>query len=377
MAIIPFFNAVKLNSRDSDFLDRRTGSRGEIFLDRNSNSLRIYNSTQQGGIELARSDLANISNNDFLSKANAAGVGAAGINSFSTISVTDQSNVVAEIANDTLNLVAGSNITITTNPTTDSITISATVPEGGGGGASNSFATITVAGQSNIVADSSTDTLTLVAGSGITITTNAETDTLTITNSSLAGNAFGSIQIAGQSTVVADSSTDTLVLVAGSGISLTTNEGTDTITISSTLSATTFADLPDASAATLTIDKIYLPAITMLRVTNSGASAYRFDQYGSVNNPTIYALNGATIAFNLAASGHPFLIQNGAGVNYNTGLIHVSTAGVVSTGASAQGKDSGTLYWKIPDDASGGFRYQCQAHAPMVGSINVKNFASI
>lgn len=44
----------------------------------------------------------------------------------------------------------------------------------------NSFTTIAVAGQSNVEADSATDTLTLVAGSNITLTTNAGTDTITI-----------------------------------------------------------------------------------------------------------------------------------------------------------------------------------------------------
>ena len=42
------------------------------------------------------------------------------------------------------------------------------------------FRTISVSGQSDIVADSTTDTLTLVAGGGVTLTTNATTDTLTI-----------------------------------------------------------------------------------------------------------------------------------------------------------------------------------------------------
>lgn len=42
------------------------------------------------------------------------------------------------------------------------------------------FKTIQVSGQSDVVADSATDTLTLVAGSNITITTNAGTDTITI-----------------------------------------------------------------------------------------------------------------------------------------------------------------------------------------------------
>ena len=47
----------------------------------------------------------------------------------------------------------------------------------------NSFATIAVAGQSNVVADSATDTLTLAAGSNITITTAAGSDTVTIAGS--------------------------------------------------------------------------------------------------------------------------------------------------------------------------------------------------
>jgi hypothetical protein len=52
-------------------------------------------------------------------------------NIFQRISVSGQSDVVADTTTDTLTLVAGSNVTITTNATTDTITIAAT---GGGGG---------------------------------------------------------------------------------------------------------------------------------------------------------------------------------------------------------------------------------------------------
>jgi hypothetical protein len=45
---------------------------------------------------------------------------------------------------------------------------------------SDSFKTIVVSGQSDVVADSATDTLTLVAGTNVTLTTNAGTDTITI-----------------------------------------------------------------------------------------------------------------------------------------------------------------------------------------------------
>ena len=52
--------------------------------------------------------------------------------------------------------------------------------DGADGAGSNSFATIAVSGQDNVVADSATDTLTLTEGSNVTITTNASSDTITI-----------------------------------------------------------------------------------------------------------------------------------------------------------------------------------------------------
>jgi plastocyanin len=674
-------NILRIIPRDADFLDRKTGSRGEIFYDKDTNTLRLYDGQYQGGYTLAKADLTNITNSDFLAKANSAGfsggvqAGVAGRiayypstgsqvndlaevywhthdsasmlhingllevsgqknkirfhwdtladltsevpavdwhgmvahahdtgklyyahasawvpvasesslpNSFSTVVVAGQSSVIADSTADTLTLVAGSNITITTNAGTDTVTISSTtstgsitfvgttidsadsstitftptvafdsdvvvgneivfadgtrqsttavgvpgpqgppgptgasgagtgdvlsagggyvdnaiirydgttgtiiqnssatisdaglltatsfsgigssltalnatqltagtIPDarfpatlpalsganltalpatlpaasganltalnateltsgtvpvlrlgasgtrdattylrgdntwatvaGGGGAASDSFATIAVAGQSSVVADSATDTLTLVAGSGITITTDAGTDTITITNSSAAQNTFSTVAVTGQSNIVADSSTDTLTIAAGTGISITTDAGTDTVTITSTVAAgaTAFTGLSDAGS--LTVDRFYLPAITMLDVTANGTSAYRFDQYGTTDDPTIYAINATTIAFNLAgATSHPFLIQDNTGTNYNTGLVHVTTSGVVTTGAAAQGKSSGTLYWKIPDSISGNYRYQCQSHAGMIGTITIKNFGSI
>ena len=56
-----------------------------------------------------------------------------------------------------------------------------TTPSGGAGGAGNSFSTIAVSGQSSVLADSSADTLTLDTGGLIGIITNASTDTITFT----------------------------------------------------------------------------------------------------------------------------------------------------------------------------------------------------
>jgi len=119
-----------------------------------------------------------------------------------------------------------------------------------------------------------------------------------------------------------------------------------------------------------------IPAITRLDVTNSGSTAYLFNNQYSGNNPTLYAISGTTIAFNLNVSGHPFLIRF-SGANYDTGLIHVATDGTVSTGTNAQGKTSGTLYWQIPQNISGAYGYLCQLHGGMIGVITVKQISSL
>lgn len=140
--------------------------------------------------------------------------------------------------------------------------------------------------------------------------------------------------------------------------------------------ATTFSATTDATSAGLTIDQIAYPAITRLDVTSSGTSAYLFNNQYSGNNPTIFAISGTTIAFNLNVPGHPFLIRF-SGANYNTGLIHVSTTGVLSTGSNAQGKTSGTLYWQLPANISGAYGYLCSVHSSMAGTITVKDIATI
>lgn len=632
MSKIPVYTAIRLIPREQDYLDRKSGSRGEIFFDSETNTLRLYDGQDQGGVSLVKTntsdgsiDLPTIQKNkirfhwdtlsdlqsevdpstyhgmiahvhsegrlyfahsaQWVAVANldeAGGGGGGGGNAFGTIAVAGQNNVVADQTNDSLNLIAGDGITLTTNSGTDSVTITAT-------SAGNNF--INVSGDTGTAtADGPTDTLSIVGGTSITTAANSSTDTVTInldpfsinylndvdtassppttgqvlkwngsnwapaadiasggagldadtldgfdgsyylnynnlnnkpsvltldalsigpenspsgngaigydnstgifnftppdlssyltsvsfsqitskpttlsgygitdafdgnfsnltnTPTTVAGygitdaitptnisnyafegfsigaddstlrqissgesikiiggtnvttasdaegnitinatasegstsNSFETISVAGQSDVVAESATDTLTIVAGTGMNITTNAGSDTITITndSPFSSGAFDTLGQVVTAGLTVDRIYLPAITMLVVTNTGTTAYNFDQYTG-NNPTIYAISGTTIAFKCECPGHPFLIQTGAGVNYNTGLTHVSNTGTVSTGASAQGKESGVLYWKIPEGISGGYRYQCSFHAGMVGSITIKSFASI
>ena len=58
----------------------------------------------------------------------------------------------------------------------------------GGGGSSNSFNTIAVAGQNSVIADSNADTLTLTAGSNVTLTTDDANDAITFASTDTTAN---------------------------------------------------------------------------------------------------------------------------------------------------------------------------------------------
>ena len=427
-------------------------------------------------------------------------------NSFSSISVAGQDSIVAETTTQGITFVGGTNITMVTDNTSKRLTINASATQ------SNSFATIAVSGQPNVVADNSADTLTLVAGPNITITTNAGTDTITISATSGGGAASGvSTGTAGRlayyastGAVVEDSGTNltwngstlgvtgtvsattfsgsgsglssipnaaltnssigfvsggTGLLVSsasvalggsltitntgvtglsnGSGISLSgatgsivvTNTGvtgitagtgisvsgsTGNITISTTggvssvvagtgyISVSTtggvatvnntltrLVNLTDASnvvfnGSNLTIDKIALPAATMYAVLFRSVFAYTFTSHIPGDNPTLYALSGTTIAFNLQVPGHPFALQTTGGATLNPAtntalgsFYWVGTDGTVAEGLSAQARDVGTLYWIIGAGAAGTYRYQCTLHPAMRGDIVIKNIVSL
>jgi hypothetical protein len=239
-----------------------------------------------------------------------------------------------------------------------------------------SFGAVSVNGQASVLAESNQDVLNLISGNNISITTDPSSDSITINADINLPNVF---------TIASDDSTqrpiglgETVRFIGGTGIETTSDaEGNITINNSST-AGTVFSVLTDAILAGLTVDQIYEQAIVRLRVDNVGTTAYTFNSHYTGNNPTIYALAGTTIAFNLTAiPGLPFQIQDPTSLPYNTGLVHVATDGTVSTGAAAQNKDSGTLYWRVPENISGNYRYQCQNQVPMVGAITIKRLSVI
>jgi hypothetical protein len=106
-----------------------------------------------------------------------------------------------------------------------------------------------------------------VAGTGITITTDAGADSVTITNSATGANAFGNVAVSGQTTVAADSTNDTLTLAAAnSNVVLTTDASTDTVTVG------LGTDLVVGSVTATTGNLATLANVTCVDVTSSGSA---------------------------------------------------------------------------------------------------------
>jgi len=84
---------------------------------------------------------------------------------------------------------------------------------------------------------SNTDAVVLEAGTGLSIARSGDKITFTNTVSDTGEdnqNAFSNVAVNGQTTVAADSATDTLTLVAGTNVSITTDNSDDSVTINST-----------------------------------------------------------------------------------------------------------------------------------------------
>lgn len=143
------------------------------------------------------------------------------------ISVTGQTTLDPISSNATLTITNGSGITVTTSALNNSVTIANT-------GVTSLAGT---AGQIGVSAATGSIVLTnlgvtsVTAGSGISVS--ASTGGVTIANTRV---GFTSVNVLGQDLVSADSTTDTLTLVAGDGIILTTDASTDSITITAPLS---------------------------------------------------------------------------------------------------------------------------------------------
>jgi hypothetical protein len=85
-------------------------------------------------------------------------------------------------------------------------------------------------------------------------------------------------------------------------------------------------------------------------------------------DPAITLTRGQTYEFQVNAPGHPFFIKTTPG----SGTGNQYTNGVTGNGVTA-----GTLTFAVPLDAPPLLFYQCSAHAPMSGQINIVSAPSV
>ena len=253
------------------------------------------------------------------------------LNAFGTITVSGSGiNIAPDQLNDTLTFIASTGISMTADAGTDTITITNTAPNV----TQNVFTTIAVAGQTSVAADSSTDTLTLVAGANVTITTDSGTDSITINAGQ--SNSFVSIAVAGQSPVLADSTSDTLTLV-GSGITITTDSVTDTITFSNagsgletrTTAVGTTGSLASLASADLNITGF--KGYVLLKIQTSVAAWVRLYTDGTSRTADASRLEavdpdpGAGVIAEVITTGGQTILMSPAVMGFNNETVPTTT----------------------------------------------------
>lgn len=162
--------------------------------------------------------------------------------------------------------------------------------------------------------------------------------------------AYKTIQVAGQTDLSADQAEDILTFVAGSGISITTNPGADSLTLSASSSAILGAgsvnDLGDIDTTSVadgqallwnTANSAFEPGTVAAELGNSGVTA---GTYGSTGNILAVTVDEKGIVTNVTET--PFIQGDIQSVVAGTGLEGGGTSGAVTLDLEQTGVTPGT-----------------------------------
>mgnify|MGYP003649634921 CR=1 FL=1 len=234
----------------------------------------------------------------------------------------------------------------------------------------NSFVTFSIAGQNNVIADSSNDTLTLIAGSGITLATNSGSDSITITATAADPQAFNidTYEFIGDGVTVnydiVNSYAITSLFVAVDGLSY---NPTDDYTLSTNI--LTFVSTPPSESSILV--RAFVNATT--GVTGSFTGSF----FGTITSASFavsasWAPGGSGTVTSITAgdglSGGT--ITNAGTITLNTSSVHfldgvkkeLDTEGVISSStqfksltAPFTGSFTGSFFGNITSTGTGSF----------------------
>jgi hypothetical protein len=174
----------------------------------------------------------------------------------------------------------------------------------------NTLTTFAVSGQSSVTADGPT-IVTLAAGSGMTLTTNNVTKTVTFASSGGGGatNSWANFAVTGQSTLTAQSNNATLTLVPGSGITIATNSPANSVTISSTATGNSFLNFAVAGQTTLS------PTSNTGTLSFAAGSGMTITTNPSTNTITFVSSGGSVSANALSGTNDTF-VANGSQTSF-------------------------------------------------------------
>lgn len=176
--------------------------------------------------------------------------------------------------------------------------------------AQNTLSAFGVSGQTSITMDGPTG-VSFVAGSGMTLTTNNIAKTITFASSGGGGatNSWTNFAVTGQSTLTAGSNNATLTLVPGSGITIATNSPANSITISSTATGNSFLNFAVAGQSTLT------PTSNTGTISFAAGSGMTITTNPSTNTVT-FVVSGAGSSFSYLTGTNDTFIANGSQTSF-------------------------------------------------------------
>ncbi len=249
---------------------------------------------------------------------------------FGGFSVSGQDTVTASNLSETLDIVAGSGISISTDNANNKITITAS-----GTGASEAFKTIAISGQDNVVADTATDTLTLVAGSNVSISTDANADTITIaasTSGDTNQNAFATARVTGQNDITADAESSTILFDSENNTAMDSRyaENRDKVTLETDTAS-------NKVKLTNNIPKTFSMASKVPLVSQSGENA---------------GIPLRNKFFNIAASGLTGISGGGTSIGVSTRSLQLTNSSGTTVDVLMPAKsDNSTLQLTIEDSS--------------------------
>jgi hypothetical protein len=227
-------------------------------------------------------------------------------------------------------------------------------------GDQNSFLTIAVSGQSDVVADSSSDTLTLVAGSNITITTNATTDTITIaaTAGGGSGDVVGPASSVDNAVARFDGTTGKLIQNSAVTIADTTGDITagkyNTVAISGSTTPTLAVTGTSSISGTNTGDQTSVTGNAGTATALQTARAINGVSFDGTAAITVTAaagtLTGATLAAGVTASS----LTSASGGSFGTLAFQSGTFSGTSSGTNT-GDQTITLTGDVAGSGTGSF----------------------